>query len=138
MQMPVMAKGVFIARFIAFRPAAVKAAPMSRGNGKILLNLSAKRQCRSTAMPRSGHGSVEMPGDSGFISNRRRDEAPCQEKTMQPTAAKSAVEAAREHAQRAQYAKLTAHYGKIGSAALNAALLHAKRKKAPALGTKSA
>jgi len=48
---------------------------------------------------------------------------------MQRKAEQPAVEAARERAQRAQYAKLTAHYGKIGSAALNAALLHAKCKK---------
>ncbi|RIK88685.1 MAG: transcriptional regulator [Hyphomicrobiales bacterium] len=52
---------------------------------------------------------------------------------MQRTAAQPAIEAERERAQRAQYAKLTAHYGKIGSAALNAALLCAKRKKAKTL-----
>ncbi|MCO5145852.1 MAG: hypothetical protein M9895_06690 [Aquamicrobium sp.] len=50
---------------------------------------------------------------------------------MQRTAAHPAIEAERERAQRAKYAKLTAHYGKIGSGALNAALIHVQ-KKAPA------
>lgn len=57
---------------------------------------------------------------------------------MQRKAAQPAVEVERERAQRAQYAKLTAHYGKIGSAALNAALLHAKCKKEKALKAKPA
>ena len=57
---------------------------------------------------------------------------------MQPKAAKPAIEAARDRAQRAQYAKLTAHYGKIGSAALNAALLCAKRSTKAKPLTKSA
>jgi len=52
---------------------------------------------------------------------------------MQRKAAHPAAEIARQSAQRAQYAKLTAHYGKIGSAALNAALLHAKCAKEKAL-----
>jgi hypothetical protein len=38
-------------------------------------------------------------------------------------AAHPAIEAARERAQRAKYAALTAHYGKIGSGAVNAALI---------------
>lgn len=54
---------------------------------------------------------------------------------MQRTVVQPALEAERDRAQRAKYAKLTAHYGKIGSAAVAAALLHAKRKKAPALGS---
>lgn len=49
---------------------------------------------------------------------------------MQRTAAAHpAIEAERERAQRAKYAKLTAHYGKIGSGALNAALIHVQKKK---------
>lgn len=47
---------------------------------------------------------------------------------MQRTAAAhSAIEAERERVQRAKYAKLTAHYGKIGSGALKAALIHARK-----------
>lgn len=57
---------------------------------------------------------------------------------MQRTAAHSAIEAERERAQRAKYSKLTAHYGKIGSGALNAALIYVKRKKVAKLGTKTA
>lgn len=57
---------------------------------------------------------------------------------MQRTAAAhSAIEAERERVQRAKYAKLTAHYGKIGSGALKAALIHA-RKKPVALAAKPA
>lgn len=48
---------------------------------------------------------------------------------MQRTAAHPAIEAERERAQRAKYAKLTAHYGKIGSGALNAALIYVQKKK---------
>ena len=58
---------------------------------------------------------------------------------MQRTAAaQPAIEAARERAQRAEYAKLTAHYGKIGSGALNAALIHVQKKKPVRLGAKTA
>ena len=41
---------------------------------------------------------------------------------------RTALDAERERAQRAQYAALTAHYGEIGSAALVAALMCAQRK----------
>ena len=59
---------------------------------------------------------------------------------MQHTAAvHSAIEAERERAQRAKYARLTAHYGKISSGALKAALIHAqKNKPAKTLGPKPA
>ena len=57
---------------------------------------------------------------------------------MQRTAAQPAIEAERERAQRAKYAKLTAHYGKIGSGALNAALIYVRQQKAAAkLATKA-
>ena len=55
---------------------------------------------------------------------------------MQRTAAQPAIEAERERAQRAKYAKLTAHYGKIGSGALNAALIYVQRQKATKLAAK--
>lgn len=48
---------------------------------------------------------------------------------MQSNVTKSAAEIARERDQRAQYARLTAHYGEIGPAMLNATLLHAKCRK---------
>ena len=52
---------------------------------------------------------------------------------MQRKTNNSAAEIEYERSHRAKYAKLTAHYGKIGSAALNAALLHAKCRKEKAL-----
>ncbi len=58
---------------------------------------------------------------------------------MQRTAAHAAIEAERERAQRAKYAKLTAHYGKIGSGALNAALIYVQKgNKVAKLGAKTA
>ncbi len=49
---------------------------------------------------------------------------------MQRTAAAHpAIEAERERAQRAKYAKLTAHYGKIGPGAVSAALIYVQKKK---------
>lgn len=48
---------------------------------------------------------------------------------MQRKATQSAADIERERIRRAQYARLTAHYGQIGPAALNAALLHAKCRK---------
>ena len=57
---------------------------------------------------------------------------------MQRTAPQPAIEAERDRAQRAKYAKLTAHYGKIGSGALNAALIYVRQQKAAAkLATKA-
>ncbi len=57
---------------------------------------------------------------------------------MQRTAAHPAIEAERQRAQRAKYAKLTAHYGKIGSGALKAALIHVEKKPAQKLAAKPA
>lgn len=46
-----------------------------------------------------------------------------------PDTAHPALEAERERSLRAQYAALTAHYGEIGSAALQAALIYKKKNK---------
>ena len=49
-----------------------------------------------------------------------------------PSTAHPALEAERERSVRAQYAALTAHYGKIGSPALQAALICKKKSTEPA------
>lgn len=48
---------------------------------------------------------------------------------MNALAVHPAIEAERERALRAQYATLTAHYGKIGLPAVQAALLHVQNRK---------
>jgi hypothetical protein len=131
--MPVMAKDVVIARFIAAWPVAVKShnarekrpAWSARRKRKILLNMSRHERGKPG---RSGLG-VTISSHSASIHQPSAN-----------TASGDTVQQIKKQADRelAQYVQLVDQYRAIGPAALVAALLHTAKKRKTSITSKAA